>query len=124
MIPVPAKAAWRRELTTAVRDPAELAELLGLPAESLIGMAGARYFIGALVLTLLFLAAAVRFGLGRAVQAGGEPVIDPTARARYKGRIADLETDIDQAHERGDGEAAAVAQEELDALIACLDELL
>ncbi len=41
MIPVPAKAAWRRELATAVRDPAELAELLGLPAESLLGMAGA-----------------------------------------------------------------------------------
>ncbi len=41
MIPVPGKAAWRRELAAAVRDPAELAELLGLPVESLLDMAGA-----------------------------------------------------------------------------------
>ena len=41
MIPVPAKAAWRRELAAAIRDPAELAERLDLPAEALIGMAGA-----------------------------------------------------------------------------------
>jgi heme o synthase len=34
-------------------------------APTLIGMAGARYFTGALVLTLLFLAAAVRFGMTR-----------------------------------------------------------
>jgi hypothetical protein len=57
---------------------------------------------------------------GLAVQGRGEPVIDQTARAQYKRRIAELETDIDQAHERGDGEAAAVAQEELDALITQL----
>jgi hypothetical protein len=47
-------------------------------------------------------------------------VIDETARARYKRRIGELETDIDEAHERGDGEAAAEAQEELDALITQL----
>jgi hypothetical protein len=47
-------------------------------------------------------------------------VIDQTALAQYKRRIAELETEIDQAHERGDGEAAAVAQEELDALITQL----
>lgn len=41
MIPVPAKAAWRRELAAAVRDPAELAGLLGLPADALLDMAGA-----------------------------------------------------------------------------------
>jgi len=37
MIPVPAKAAWRRELAAAIRDPAELARLLELPAEVLAG---------------------------------------------------------------------------------------
>ena len=57
---------------------------------------------------------------GLAVQGRGEPVIDQTALAQYKHRIAELETDIDQAHERGDGEMAAVAQEELDALITQL----
>lgn len=41
MIPVPAKAAWRRELATAIRDPAELARRLELPAEVLIGAEGA-----------------------------------------------------------------------------------
>jgi hypothetical protein len=49
-----------------------------------------------------------------------DPVIDQTALAQYKSRIAELESEIDQAHERGDGEAAAVAQEELDALITQL----
>jgi hypothetical protein len=49
-----------------------------------------------------------------------DPVIDQTALAQYKRRIAELESEIDQAHERGDGEAAAVAQEELDALITQL----
>ena len=57
---------------------------------------------------------------GLAIQGRGEPVIDQTALAQYKRRIAELETQIDQAHERGDGEAAAVAQEELDALITQL----
>ena len=57
---------------------------------------------------------------GLAIPSRGEPVIDQTALARYKRRIAELETEIDQAHERGDGEAAAVAQEELDALITQL----
>lgn len=37
MITVPAKAAWRRELSAAIRDSAELARRLGLPAEALIG---------------------------------------------------------------------------------------
>jgi hypothetical protein len=57
---------------------------------------------------------------GLAIQGPGEPVIDQTALAQYKRRIAELETEIDQAHERGDSEAAAVAQEELDALITQL----
>jgi hypothetical protein len=48
----------------------------------------------------------------------GEPVIDGTARAQYKRRIAELEADIDQAQDRGDPAAAAVAQEELDTIIA------
>lgn len=42
MIPAPAKTAWRRALAEAIRDPAELAEQLRLPAESLIGSAGAQ----------------------------------------------------------------------------------
>ncbi len=57
---------------------------------------------------------------GLTTQGRGEPVIDQTAVAQYKRRVADLETEIDQAHERADGEAAAVAQEELDALISQL----
>jgi hypothetical protein len=60
-------------------------------------------------------AAAAEAGL--AAMGRGEPVIDPTARARYKRRIAELEADIDEAQERGDG-AAAAAQEELDAMIS------
>lgn len=42
MIPVPAKPAWRRELAAAIRDPAELARLLELPAEALAGAEGAQ----------------------------------------------------------------------------------
>lgn len=41
MIPVPTKPAWRTELAAAIRDPAELAAQLGLPAEALLGMTGA-----------------------------------------------------------------------------------
>ena len=41
MIPVPAKPAWRRELAAAIRDPAELARRLDLPAEALAGAGGA-----------------------------------------------------------------------------------
>jgi pimeloyl-ACP methyl ester carboxylesterase len=60
-------------------------------------------------------AAAAEAGL--AVQGRGEPLVDPTARAHYKRRIAELEGEIAEAQERADGEAAAAAREELDALI-------
>ncbi|MGA7965337.1 MAG: EF-P beta-lysylation protein EpmB [Gammaproteobacteria bacterium] len=49
MIPVPEKAAWRRELASAIRDPADLAERLGLPAAALIGTAGAHEVFRTLV---------------------------------------------------------------------------
>ena len=62
--------------------------------------------------------AAAQAGLAR--QGRGEPMIDQTAMAQYKRRIAELETEIDQAHAHGDGDAAAVAQDELDALITQL----
>jgi pimeloyl-ACP methyl ester carboxylesterase/class 3 adenylate cyclase len=48
----------------------------------------------------------------------GEPVIDGIARAQYKRRIAELEADVAEAQDRGDPAAVAVAQEELDAIIA------
>ncbi len=60
-------------------------------------------------------AAAAEAGL--AAVGRGEPIIDEAARAQYKRRVAELERDIDEAQERGDGAAAAAAQAELDALI-------
>src|SRR4029453_18618222 len=56
-------------------------------------------------------------GVGLAPVGKGEPVIDGIARAQYKRRIAELEADVDQAQDRGDPAAAAVAQEELDTII-------
>ena len=46
-----------------------------------------------------------------------EMVIDEAARADYKRRIAELEQEIDDAEERGDGEAGANARKELDFLV-------
>ncbi len=57
---------------------------------------------------------------GLALEGGGGPIIDAAARARYKERVAELETDIDDARDRGDLDAAAIAEEELDALVAQL----
>jgi pimeloyl-ACP methyl ester carboxylesterase len=54
---------------------------------------------------------------GLAIQGRGEPVIDQAARAHYKRRITELEQELDEAQERGGGEASAAAREELDALI-------
>ena len=60
---------------------------------------------------------------GEAAEAGlgpegrGVPVIDEAARAHYQRRITELEDEIDDAHDRGDGEASAAAREELDALV-------
>jgi pimeloyl-ACP methyl ester carboxylesterase len=60
-------------------------------------------------------AAAVEAGL--AVEGGGGPVIDATARAQYRDRIVELEADIEEAQGRGDPDAAANAQHELDILV-------
>jgi hypothetical protein len=63
-------------------------------------------------------AAAAEAGL--AVEGQGAPVIDSTARAQYKARIAELEADIEEAQSRSDPDAAAIAQHELDQLLAAL----
>jgi class 3 adenylate cyclase/AcrR family transcriptional regulator len=57
---------------------------------------------------------------GLAIQGRGEPVIDQAARAHYQRRITELEQELEEAQERGDGEATAAAREELDALITAL----
>jgi pimeloyl-ACP methyl ester carboxylesterase len=53
---------------------------------------------------------------GLAIEGWGEPVIDQVARAHYKRRISELEQELEEAQERGDGEACATAREELEAL--------
>ena len=55
---------------------------------------------------------------GLAAPGYGEPVLDRTALAHYKRRVAELEAAIDEAHERDDGATAAAAQEERDFLIS------
>lgn len=57
-------------------------------------------------------------GGGFPMEGRGDPVIDDTARARYKRRITELEEEIEESDQRGDGEGKAAAQEELDALVA------
>jgi hypothetical protein len=57
---------------------------------------------------------------GLATEGWAEPVIDQAARAHYKRRISDLEQELEEAQERGGGEASAAAREELDALITAL----
>ena len=57
---------------------------------------------------------------GLAIQGWGEPVIDQAARVHYQRRITELEQEIEEAQEQGDGEASAAAREELDALITQL----
>jgi pimeloyl-ACP methyl ester carboxylesterase len=57
---------------------------------------------------------------GLATEGWGEPVIDQAARAHYKRRISELEQELEEAQERGDGEASAAASEERDALITQL----
>jgi pimeloyl-ACP methyl ester carboxylesterase len=54
---------------------------------------------------------------GLAIQGWGEPVIDQAARAHYQRRISELEQELEEAQERGGGEAQVEAREELDALI-------
>jgi pimeloyl-ACP methyl ester carboxylesterase len=57
---------------------------------------------------------------GLAIQGWGEPVIDQAARLHYQRRITELEAELEEARQRGDEEAHAAAQEELDALITAL----
>jgi hypothetical protein len=57
---------------------------------------------------------------GLATEGWGEAVIDQAARADYQRRISELEQEIEEAQERGDGEAHADAREELEALITQL----
>ena len=54
---------------------------------------------------------------GLAIGGRGEPVIDQAARAHYKRRITELEQELEEAQQQGDGAAGAAAREELDALI-------
>jgi pimeloyl-ACP methyl ester carboxylesterase len=54
---------------------------------------------------------------GLAIQGWGEPVIDQAARAHYRRRISELEQELEEAQERGGGEAKVEARDELDALI-------
>jgi hypothetical protein len=53
---------------------------------------------------------------GLATEGWGDPVIDQAARAHYQRRITELETELEEAEERGDAEANAAAREELDTL--------
>jgi pimeloyl-ACP methyl ester carboxylesterase len=57
---------------------------------------------------------------GLAIQGWGEPVIDQAARAHYQRRITELEQELEEAQEQGDGDASAAAREERDALITQL----
>jgi pimeloyl-ACP methyl ester carboxylesterase len=54
---------------------------------------------------------------GLAVEGRGEPVIDQAARAQYRRRISELEQELEEAQERGGGDAKVAAREELDALL-------
>jgi pimeloyl-ACP methyl ester carboxylesterase len=56
----------------------------------------------------------------RSGESVGEPILDETARAAYKRRIADLEQELSCGQATGDEEGRAEAQQELDALV---DEL-
>ena len=57
---------------------------------------------------------------GLATEGWGDPVIDQAARAHYQRRITELETELEEAAERGDADASAAAREELDALTEAL----
>jgi hypothetical protein len=54
---------------------------------------------------------------GLAIEGRGEPVIDQAARAQYRRRISELEQELEEAQERGGGDAKVAAREELDALL-------
>ncbi len=49
---------------------------------------------------------------------GGDPLLDQTARVRYRHRLAELEAELDAADRAGDVDRAAVAERERHALLA------
>jgi tetratricopeptide (TPR) repeat protein len=59
-------------------------------------------------------------GGGRAalVEAAGAPLLDASAKAAYRARVQELQTELDEATEWNDTARAARAQAELDALLA------
>jgi hypothetical protein len=61
---------------------------------------------------------------GRVAPGGADPVLDDTARAVYKARLAELDEDIDDATVGNDLERAARAAAERDALIGELTRAL
>lgn len=59
---------------------------------------------------------ALEAGLG-VEQRGDEPLIDETARAQYRRRLAELQEEIDEAESQGNAVAVSSAREEFDALV-------
>jgi hypothetical protein len=57
-------------------------------------------------------------------QGGGEAILDATARAAYRARLADLDEELEQARAWGDPERAARAEEERDVLLKQLSGAL
>jgi pimeloyl-ACP methyl ester carboxylesterase len=58
---------------------------------------------------------------GLSIDTGGnQPILDDAARADYKRRIAELEQEVDNADDRGDGEGSAKARQELETLVDTL----
>lgn len=64
-------------------------------------------------------AEAVEAGLSLS-RSSDEQMIDAQARAEYKRRIAELEQEAEAAEARNDGEMAAKARQEMDALVGAL----
>ena len=64
----------------------------------------------------LELVAAVE-GAPRADGAGLDPLLDPQAKAEYRGRLEDLRAELEEARAFSDGERAAGIEQELDALV-------
>jgi AAA ATPase domain len=56
-------------------------------------------------------------GLHAAGVAGLDPLLDPQAKAEYRGRIEDLRTELEEARGFADGERAARIEQEIDALV-------
>jgi pimeloyl-ACP methyl ester carboxylesterase len=100
--------------TKGLRD---LARLLALPRQELhvLDLAAEATFADGSMSS----ADAAQAGVGFATRSN-EAVIDDRAKEAYKRRLAELQREVDDADEVGDGERAAKARVELDALV---DEL-